>query len=66
MLIDFSPTGFSVQEAEAGTEGYLDPFLGTLTDVSVYDAHAEPGNAELVRPKRSVIVGEGRDMNVRW
>ncbi|WP_107475498.1 BREX system serine/threonine kinase PglW [Streptomyces sp. Sge12] len=41
VLIDFSLAGFPVQETEAGTEGYLDPFIGTLTDRSVYDAHAE-------------------------
>ncbi|GAA1546444.1 BREX system serine/threonine kinase PglW [Actinomadura kijaniata] len=40
VLIDFSLAGFPVQQAEAGTEGYLDPFIGGLTR-SVYDAHAE-------------------------
>ncbi len=41
VLIDFSLAGYPVSETEAGTEGYLDPFIGTLTDRSVYDAHAE-------------------------
>ncbi|MFD4525327.1 BREX system serine/threonine kinase PglW [Streptomyces sp. NPDC058470] len=41
VLIDFSLAGYAVQETEAGTDGYLDPFIGTLTDRSVYDAHAE-------------------------
>ncbi|MGW0486442.1 BREX system serine/threonine kinase PglW [Nonomuraea sp. NPDC003214] len=40
VLIDFSLAGYPVQEVEAGTDGYLDPFIGTLTR-SVYDAHAE-------------------------
>lgn len=40
VLIDFSLAGYPVQEWQAGTEGYLDPFIGTLTR-SVYDAHAE-------------------------
>ncbi|MER6813588.1 BREX system serine/threonine kinase PglW [Spirillospora sp. NPDC000708] len=40
VLIDFSLAGYPVQETEAGTEGYLDPFIGGLTR-SVYDAHAE-------------------------
>jgi len=40
VLIDFSLAGYPVQETSAGTEGYLDPFIGTLTR-SVYDAHAE-------------------------
>ncbi|WP_280485230.1 BREX system serine/threonine kinase PglW [Nocardia farcinica] len=40
VLIDFSLAGYPVQNAEAGTEGYLDPFVGTLLR-SVYDAHAE-------------------------
>lgn len=40
VLIDFSLAGYPVQETEAGTDGYLDPFIGTLTR-SVYDAHAE-------------------------
>ncbi|GAA1011419.1 protein kinase [Acrocarpospora pleiomorpha] len=40
VLIDFSLAGYPVQETDAGTDGYLDPFIGTLTR-SVYDAHAE-------------------------
>ncbi|WP_405008643.1 BREX system serine/threonine kinase PglW [Kitasatospora purpeofusca] len=40
VLIDFSLANLDVKEVEAGTEGYLDPFIGTLTR-SVYDAHAE-------------------------
>lgn len=40
VLIDFSLAGYPVRDTDAGTEGYLDPFLGTLTR-SVYDAHAE-------------------------
>jgi serine/threonine protein kinase len=41
VLIDFSLAGYPVKETAAGTDGYLDPFIGTLTDRSVYDAHAE-------------------------
>ncbi|MBO8203059.1 BREX system serine/threonine kinase PglW [Streptomyces smyrnaeus] len=41
VLIDFSLAGYPVQETSAGTEGYLDPFIGTLTERSVYDGHAE-------------------------
>jgi serine/threonine protein kinase len=40
VLIDFSLAGYPVKDVEAGTEGYLDPFIVTLTR-SVYDAHAE-------------------------
>lgn len=40
VLIDFSLAGYPVKETDAGTDGYLDPFIGTLTR-SVYDAHAE-------------------------
>ncbi|MFG2905823.1 BREX system serine/threonine kinase PglW [Kitasatospora sp. NPDC048286] len=40
VLIDFSLAGYRVQDTSAGTDGYLDPFIGTLTR-SVYDAHAE-------------------------
>ncbi|WP_244891950.1 BREX system serine/threonine kinase PglW [Nocardia beijingensis] len=40
VLIDFSLAGYPVQNTEAGTDGYLDPFIGTLTR-SVYDAQAE-------------------------
>lgn len=41
VLIDFSLAGYPVKETGAGTDGYLDPFIGTLTDRSVYDGHAE-------------------------
>jgi serine/threonine protein kinase len=40
VLIDFSLSGYPAREIEAGTDGYLDPFLGTLTR-GTYDAHAE-------------------------
>ncbi|WP_030715839.1 BREX system serine/threonine kinase PglW [Streptomyces sp. NRRL F-2580] len=40
VLIDFSLAGYPANEYEAGTEGYLDPFIGTLTRTA-YDAHAE-------------------------
>ncbi|WP_019931237.1 BREX system serine/threonine kinase PglW [Nocardia sp. BMG111209] len=40
VLIDFSLAGYPVKHTEAGTDGYLDPFIGTLIR-SVYDAHAE-------------------------
>ncbi|MFK0194893.1 BREX system serine/threonine kinase PglW [Kitasatospora sp. NPDC090308] len=40
VLIDFSLAGLRVQDTTAGTDGYLDPFIGTITR-SVYDAHAE-------------------------
>ncbi|GGK66896.1 BREX system serine/threonine kinase PglW [Nocardia camponoti] len=40
VLIDFSLAGYPVQNTEAGTDGYLDPFIGVLTR-GVYDAHAE-------------------------
>ncbi|MEU9867381.1 BREX system serine/threonine kinase PglW [Actinomadura sp. NPDC048021] len=40
VLIDFSLAGYPVQETDAGTDGFLDPFIGGLTR-SVYDAHAE-------------------------
>lgn len=40
VLIDFSLAGYPAKEIDAGTEGYLDPFLGILTR-GVYDAHAE-------------------------
>ncbi|MFE2912585.1 BREX system serine/threonine kinase PglW [Kitasatospora indigofera] len=40
VLIDFSLAGYRVQDTKAGTDGYLDPFIGTATR-SVYDAHAE-------------------------
>ncbi|MET7474731.1 BREX system serine/threonine kinase PglW [Streptomyces sp. NPDC005648] len=41
VLIDFSLAGYPVKETGAGTDGYLDPFIGELTERSVYDAHAE-------------------------
>ncbi|MGW7598919.1 BREX system serine/threonine kinase PglW [Streptomyces antimycoticus] len=41
VLIDFSLAAYPVQETGAGTDGYLDPFIGTLTERSVYDGHAE-------------------------
>ncbi|MGR7001254.1 protein kinase domain-containing protein [Yinghuangia aomiensis] len=41
VLIDFSLAGFPATETKAGTEGYLDPFIGNLTHRSTYDAHAE-------------------------
>ncbi|MFI9462618.1 BREX system serine/threonine kinase PglW [Streptomyces xiamenensis] len=41
VLIDFSLAGYQVQNTSAGTEDYLDPFIGELTERSVYDAHAE-------------------------
>ncbi|MFF3456047.1 BREX system serine/threonine kinase PglW [Streptomyces sp. NPDC002730] len=40
VLIDFSLAGYPAKETGAGTDGYLDPFIGTLTR-SYYDAHAE-------------------------
>ncbi len=40
VLIDFSLAGYPAKEIEAGTEGYLDPFVGIITRGS-YDAHAE-------------------------
>ncbi|GHF24511.1 protein kinase [Streptomyces mashuensis] len=40
VLIDFSLAGYPAKEIEAGTEGYLDPFLGMVTRGS-YDGHAE-------------------------
>ncbi|MFE3545562.1 BREX system serine/threonine kinase PglW [Nocardia sp. NPDC059177] len=40
VLIDFSLAGYPVRNTDAGTDGYLDPFIGTLTR-GVYDAHAE-------------------------
>lgn len=40
VLIDFSLAGYPATEHEAGTEGYLDPFIGTLTRTA-YDSHAE-------------------------
>ncbi|MGW8973938.1 BREX system serine/threonine kinase PglW [Streptomyces platensis] len=40
VLIDFSLAGYPAKEVEAGTEGYLDPFVGIITRGS-YDGHAE-------------------------
>ncbi|MGW0767811.1 BREX system serine/threonine kinase PglW [Streptomyces sp. NPDC002676] len=40
VLIDFSLAGYPAKEIEAGTEGYLDPFVGVITRGS-YDGHAE-------------------------
>lgn len=40
VLIDFSLAGYPADVTDAGTEGYLDPFVGGLKR-SVYDAHAE-------------------------
>ncbi|MBT2386643.1 BREX system serine/threonine kinase PglW [Streptomyces sp. ISL-11] len=40
VLIDFSLAGYPAKDYEAGTEGYLDPFIGELTRTA-YDSHAE-------------------------
>ncbi|MBT2452729.1 BREX system serine/threonine kinase PglW [Streptomyces sp. ISL-43] len=40
VLIDFSLAGYPAKDHEAGTDGYLDPFIGTLTRTA-YDSHAE-------------------------
>ncbi|PPJ35993.1 BREX system serine/threonine kinase PglW [Nocardia nova] len=40
VLIDFSLAGYPANRTDAGTDGYLDPFIGTLIR-STYDAHAE-------------------------
>ncbi|MEV4237117.1 BREX system serine/threonine kinase PglW [Nocardia sp. NPDC049737] len=40
VLIDFSLAGYPAKDIDAGTDGYLDPFLGAV-DRSNYDAHAE-------------------------
>ncbi|WP_221337927.1 BREX system serine/threonine kinase PglW [Kutzneria kofuensis] len=40
VLIDFSLAGYPVQAVDAGTDGYLDPFIG-VAPRDVYDAHAE-------------------------
>jgi serine/threonine protein kinase len=40
VLIDFSLAGYPAKNHEAGTEGYLDPFIGTVTRTA-YDSHAE-------------------------
>ncbi|WP_153414422.1 BREX system serine/threonine kinase PglW [Nocardia macrotermitis] len=40
VLIDFSLAGYPAKDTEAGTDGYLDPFIGTIGRPN-YDAHAE-------------------------
>ena len=40
VLIDFSLSGYPASNHDAGTDGYLDPFIGTLTRTA-YDSHAE-------------------------
>ena len=40
VLIDFSLAGYPAKDHEAGTDGYLDPFIGALTRTA-YDSHAE-------------------------
>ncbi|MCX2185180.1 BREX system serine/threonine kinase PglW [Streptomyces sp. SKN60] len=40
VLIDFSLAGYPATDHDAGTEGYLDPFIGGLTRTA-YDSHAE-------------------------
>lgn len=40
VLIDFSLAGYPAKNVEAGTEGYLDPFVETVTR-GTYDSHAE-------------------------
>ncbi len=40
VLIDFSLAGYPAKNHDAGTDGYLDPFIGTLTRTA-YDSHAE-------------------------
>ncbi|MFD9053127.1 BREX system serine/threonine kinase PglW [Streptomyces zaomyceticus] len=40
VLIDFSLAGYPATDHDAGTEGYLDPFIGSLTRTA-YDSHAE-------------------------
>ncbi|RSO48374.1 BREX system serine/threonine kinase PglW [Streptomyces sp. WAC 06725] len=40
VMIDFSLAGYPAKEIDAGTEGYLDPFVGILTR-GTYDGHAE-------------------------
>ncbi|POM26620.1 Serine/threonine-protein kinase StkP [Actinomadura rubteroloni] len=40
LLIDFSHAGLPANHIESGTEGFLDPFLGSITRSS-YDGHAE-------------------------
>ncbi|MEV5178732.1 BREX system serine/threonine kinase PglW [Streptomyces werraensis] len=40
VLIDFSLAGYPAKNTDAGTEGYLDPFVDVITRGS-YDSHAE-------------------------
>ncbi|GAA2411571.1 BREX system serine/threonine kinase PglW [Streptomyces glaucosporus] len=40
VLIDFSLAGYPAKNIDAGTEGYLDPFVGVITR-GTYDSHAE-------------------------
>lgn len=40
VLIDFSLAGYPAKNTDAGTEGYLDPFIDIITRGS-YDSHAE-------------------------
>ncbi|MFJ4691109.1 BREX system serine/threonine kinase PglW [Streptomyces sp. NPDC088766] len=40
VLIDFSLAGYPARSTDAGTEGYLDPFVDVITRGS-YDSHAE-------------------------
>ncbi|MFJ9557832.1 BREX system serine/threonine kinase PglW [Nocardiopsis sp. NPDC101807] len=40
VLIDFSLAGYPASVTDAGTQGYLDPFIGALKRTA-YDAHAE-------------------------
>ncbi|MBB1257840.1 BREX system serine/threonine kinase PglW [Streptomyces alkaliterrae] len=40
VLIDFSLAGYPAKRIDAGTDGYLDPFVGVITRGS-YDSHAE-------------------------
>ncbi|SIO85589.1 BREX system serine/threonine kinase PglW [Nocardiopsis sp. JB363] len=40
VLIDFSLAGYPANVTDAGTQGYLDPFIGALKRTA-YDAHAE-------------------------
>jgi serine/threonine protein kinase len=40
VLLDFSLAGYPARETGVGTDGYLDPFIGSLAR-STYDSHAE-------------------------
>lgn len=40
VLIDFSLAGYPARNTDAGTEGYLDPFVDVITR-GTYDSHAE-------------------------